>query len=477
MKEIQFWTMLACFLLLAACTTDTIIESNEALPDAATPSGEGLKDAADFPIGNIWAAGHPTWGNTKGTDLGGPNNQWTANAFGALSTIVQKQLQLPLEDELFVQEFNSITPEVALKPHNISISPDSIDFREADAMVAFAEANNLRIHGHVLVFDKSVPEWALEYEKNDVWTEQQWEDWLEDYITTVVSRYKGKMAAWDVVNEAGAPLGGGLNPDYFWYKVIGPDFIEKAFVWANAADPEAKLFINEFGTEFIPVKLRDIINIADDLRSKGIRIDGIGFQGHIPLPVIMGDFYALKKAFKRVADAGYLVHLSELDLPVNVLGYSNDQTELQHRIQRKKYNDIARAFIAGVPAAQRWGITLWGIPDRNSFYNTVKIWFDLRILGGDRDFPLLWDEDYAVKPAYYGFRNGLKNIEEGWLYPNIYDTQKTMLTLDDKESKEMDMYFEQSKSFLMNQYGLTASEIDEMINAAKENLSEEGLSW
>ncbi|MEZ5006876.1 MAG: endo-1,4-beta-xylanase [Chitinophagales bacterium] len=477
MRKLIHFASILLFSLLIACNTDSVIETNEAGPSINTESGEGLKDVSSFPVGNIWASGHPTWGNSKGTDLGGPNNQWTASAFGALSTIVQKQLQLPLEDELFLQEFNSITPEVALKPHNISINPDSIDFSEADAMMAYAEANNLRVHGHVLVFDKSVPEWALAYEKNDVWTEQQWENWLEDYITKVVSRYRGRIVAWDVVNEAGAPLGGGLNTDYFWYKTIGPDFLEKAFRWANAADPEAKLFINEFGMEFLPVKLRDLITIADNLRAQGIRVDGIGFQGHIPLPVIMGDYSDLKRAFKKVADAGYLVHLSELDLPVNVLGYSNSQTALQHRIQRKKYNDVARAYLDGVPPAQQWGITLWGIPDHHSFYNTVKIWFDLRLLGGDKDFPLLWDDNYEVKPAYYGFRNGLKDIEEGWLYPNIYSTQKAAVQLNEKERKEMETYLNASKEFMINYLGLSSSEVDEMIKMARESLSEEGLSW
>ncbi|MEZ5022280.1 MAG: endo-1,4-beta-xylanase [Chitinophagales bacterium] len=299
---------------------------------------------------------------------------------------------------------------------------------------------------------------------------------LEDYITKVVSRYRGRIVAWDVVNEAGAPLGGGLNTDYFWYKTIGPDFLEKAFRWANAADPEAKLFINEFGMEFLPVKLRDLITIADNLRAQGIRVDGIGFQGHIPLPVIMGDYSDLKRAFKKVADAGYLVHLSELDLPVNVLGYSNSQTALQHRIQRKKYNDVARAYLDGVPPAQQWGVTLWGIPIIIVLQyreNLVRS----KTIGWRQRFPLLWDDNYEVKPAYYGFRNGLKDIEEGWLYPNIYSTQKAAVQLNEKEGKEMETYLNASKEFMINYLGLSTAEADEMIKTTREGLSQEGLSW
>jgi len=477
MKKIVFCLSTLLVLIMLSCNTKSFIEES---PESYTPQlieGGALKDAAAFPIGNIWSAGHPTWGDSKGTDLGGPNNIWSPDAFGILSTIVQKQLELPLEDELIAEQFNSITPEVALKPHCISVSPDSIDFREADAMMDFAETNQLRVHGHVLLFDKSVPEWALDYEADGTWTESQWESWLEDYITEVVGRYRGRIAAWDVVNEIGLPLGGGLNTDYFWHKVIGPDYIEKAFRWAEAADPDVKLFINEFAIGFFPDKLNDIIDIADELRALGCRVDGIGFQGHLPLPVIMGDYDLSKRAYKKAADAGYLVHLSELDIAVNAVGLTQEQSDLQHRIQRKKYNDISRAYLDGVPEDKQWGITLWGIPDRNSFYNTVKIWFDLRLFGGEYDYPLLWDRDYNIKPAYYGFRNGLGGIYEGWLFPELFEEGRNNGSLPTEESAEMELHVLYSVDILIAEYGYSKDDATKLVAEMVERLKQEGVDW
>ena len=435
-------------------------------------SDETLKEAAMFPIGNVWSAGQPNWGIEKGTDLGGPNDDFTRDAYGALSTIFHKQLDPIKENSLLAEQFNSITPEVALKPHNISISPDEIDFSEADAMMAFAEANNIRVHAHVLVFDKSVPEWALEYETNNTWTEQQWENWLENYITTVVGRYSGRIASWDVINEVGIPFGGGLNEDYFWRRVIGPDFIEKAFRWAEAADPDVELFINEFAIGLLPDKLRDIIDLADELRASGCRVDGIGFQGHIVVPLVQADYNRLKSNFKMAADAGYLVHLSELDVTTNLLGITHYQSPLQHRLQRKYYNDIARAYLDGVPQDKRWGITLWNIADKNSFFNATQLWFDLRIFGGP-EFPMLWDNNYEMKPAYYGFRNGIKGIHETLFSPGIWDSERIANhTIEIRtakgmmnESEEMDFYLEASEKLLINHFGIDEHQAEEMIMA------------
>lgn len=476
--------VLTLALLITGCSDPISTEVTGTFPVLQDEDAMMLKDAAPFPVGNIWAAGHPTWGDSKGTDLGGPSNIWAPEAFGPLSTIIQKDLELPLEDDLIIEQFSSITPEVALKPHNISVSPDSIDFREADAMMLYAESNGLRVHGHVLLFEKSVPQWALEYEAAGTWTEQQWEEWLEWYIQTVVGRYAGRIAAWDVANEIGMPFGGGLNQQYFWRKVIGDDFLEKAFRWAHEADPDAKLFINDFAIGFFHDKLRDILDVADGLRAQGLQVDGIGFQGHIVIPFFQGGYERNKAAYRMAADRGYLVHVSELDIAVNFLGSTDVQTPLQHRIQRKRYNDISRAYLDGVPPEKQWGITLWNISDRNSFYNTVKIWFDLRLLGGDKDYPMLWDEDYLIKPAYFGFRNGLRGIYEGWAYPDLYDTSRdsgeagqAAEWLSLKEAQEMNQYLTASKRMMMEYFRLSESEADQLVDEAVNEMNTEGLRW
>jgi endo-1,4-beta-xylanase len=235
--------------------------------------------------------------------------------------------------------------------------------------------------------------------------------------------------------------------------------MEKAFRWAEAADPQAKLFINEFAIDFLPDKLDDILEVADGLRAIGCKVDGIGFQGHFFVPLLQGDYAAVKQVYKTAADHGYLIHLSELDIAVNLFGLTPAQSDLQHRIQRKRYNDIARAYIDGVPADQRWGITLWNIADRNSFFNVLQIWFDVRFLGGP-DYPLLWDSHYEAKPAYFGFRNALRGIAENWLFPNIWDMER--VSADKRvliqtargqitEEAEWRFYLEESEKMLKDQ--------------------------
>ena len=251
------------------------------------------------------------------------------------STIVQKRLDEAAEHRVLQTQFNSITPEVALKPHNVAAAgpnDDDLDFTEADVMISFAQAHHLRVHGHVLLFHQSIPQWALEYEKNNTWTGQQWRDWLRYYILTVMGRDKGIIASWDVLNEICHPFGGPYRTDsMFWWRLIGEDYIEKAFQWAEEADPDAKLF-------------------------------------------------------------------------------------WQHWVQRRTYNNVARAYRDGVAPQNQWGITLWNIADPKSFLNIVKFWFDIRFLGGS-EYPLLWDADYNLKPAYYGFHNGLQGVAERWFWP------------------------------------------------------------
>lgn len=456
----------ALLIVFNSCETELSIESNE-LGISVSSENDALKDVASFPIGNVWSSGRPTWGDSYGTDLGGPSADFTSNAFGALSTIKHKQLDLTLENEILRTQFNSLTPEVALKMHNIAISPDSIDFSEADAMMEFAEENNMRVHGHVILFEKSVPQWAFEYENQNVWTEEEWEYWLQNYIETVVGRYKDRIAAWDVVNEIASDVGIRTN-DYFWYRVIGPDFLEKAFKWVEEADPNAKLFINDNFQELIPNKNRVVVEIANNLRARGCKIDGIGYQNHIVLPIIQGTYARNYAAYRVAADAGYLVHVSELDIGTNILGQTNSQSDLQHRIQRKSYNELARAYIDAVPPNQRWGITLWNIADPNAFSNLLKIFIDVRILGGQQEYPLLFDNDYQAKPAYYGFRNGLQRVAENWLYPPLYSNERFAVTDDiynineqiQTSQKETKQYIETTLKQLQDRFHFSDSEIE-----------------
>jgi hypothetical protein len=157
---------------------------------------------------------------------------------------------------------------------------------------------------------------------------------------------------------------------------------------------------------------------------------------------------------------------------------------LQNLIQRKSYNDIARAYIAGVPKEQRWGITIWNVADRNSFYNTLQIWFKTKLIPGNMDFPMLWNNDYETKPAYYGFRNGLKNKKESLLLGKdkrhtkfLGGNQTDEIYLNSDEAMEMEQMLLGSRQVLVHDFGLTEEEVDELIEEARSSLQAEGINW
>lgn len=427
----------------------------------------GLKDVATFPIGNVWSGGHPTWGNTRGTDLGGPGDSYEWNAFGTLTTINHKDLDLAREHEILINEFNSITPEMALKMHNMCLTPDEIDFSEADAMMDFAEANNLRVHGHVLLFDKSVPQWALDYKENNTWTQDQWSQWLENYVDQVVGRYKGRIASWDVLNEIATNTG--IKDDYFWNEVAGEDVVERVFKQVESIDPDAKLFVNDNFQEFSVQKNMAVLDFADDLRAKGCKVDGIGYQNHIVLAVTQGSYQLNYNTYLEAVNRNYLVHVSELDVSVNLLGTTLWNTWYQKETQKAAFNNIARAYRDAVPQEKRFGITVWNIADQNSYLNLLQIFDMIKLLGTAVDYPLLWDSNYDPKPAYVGFFDGLNEDTQGRVTSGPTDVSY-------KATVEIDHNIELHRQYMINELGLSEKAFDMHKKSFMHDMSHHGVS-
>lgn len=481
------YTYLAFILitLITSCQNDKISPVDiEGTPEekrddniASFYINDGLRDYADYPIGNVWSGGHPTWGNNRGTDLGGPGDVFDRDAYGIASTIRYKKLDVAKEDAILASEFDSMTPEMALKMHNMWIHKDSIDFSEADAMMKFAAENKLRVHGHVILFDKSVPQWALDARKANKYTEQEWKDMLENYIDKVVGRYKGKIASWDVLNEVGSSFG--IKDDYFWNKVAGEDVVERVFKQVESIDPDAKLFINDNYQELLPIKNRAVIEFANNLRKKGCKVDGIGYQNHIVFPTLQTSYYILRNTYREAAKNNYLVHVSELDISVNLTGVTLYQTAYMHRTQRLGYNQVVRAYQDAVPVAQRHGITMWNIADRNSFLNLVQFAYDFKLFKSAQDYPLLWDKNYEKKPAYFAFRNGLKGKREGWFYPYVYSTARIIpdQSITEFSREEQLQQEEAAVDYLAEQLGLDAGQIHNTLTGARQELEKEGLSF
>jgi endo-1,4-beta-xylanase len=360
-----------------------------------------LQQIAPFPVGNIYS--------TNGRDFYSwsyPNKYTMLGNTGiaARSQVLNNDWQSILD-----KEFSSITPETCLKMHSISVSEDQYDFTQADNMVLYAKNHNKRIHGHVLLWSSSVPEWI----RHVNWTEQEYENWLEEYIKTIVGRYKNDIHSWDVVNEPLTPFFGTdykSKNDNFWLYHIGEDYIEKAFIWAYEADPNALLFLNEVGAEasFNNARRKKIITIANQLRSKGIKVDGIGLQFHLLNADISDN--DMKTIISDVISNNYLLHISEFDIQMNFPFGNLKQLNTNQQIsQRKAYNTVVYNYLKLVPKENQYGITFWGISDINSFCN---LFINMRLNQNSEDFPNLWDRDFKKKQVYQGVINGLKGIKE-----------------------------------------------------------------
>jgi endo-1,4-beta-xylanase len=276
------------------------------------------------------------------------------------------------------RHFNYLTAEWEMKMDPIERDLGHYDFSGADAIVAFAEANGMRVKGHALVWHGATPSWVGGL------TSAEARSAVEAYVQTVVGRYRGKIAAWDVVNEAVADDGSGLRDTVFLEK-LGPDYIAEAFRLAREADPKALLFYNDYGGEGLGAKSERIYELVKGLRGSGVPIDGVGLQMHVEAngyPSV-GD---LVSNIQRLAALGLLVNISEMDVRIRNLGGS---LEAQLEAQRTRYHEIVAACVA-VPRCE--AVTFWGFTDRYS-------WIDATFGADD---PLLFDDSYHAKPAFFG---------------------------------------------------------------------------
>jgi endo-1,4-beta-xylanase len=291
---------------------------------------------------------------------------------------------------LIISEFNSITPEKSMKASFIHPQKDVYDFAEVDYLIDFCKSNNKRLHGHTLVWYKSNPRW-METFKGD---KNAWEALLKDHIQTIVKHCKGSVKSWDVVNEA-FNADGSLRQN-IWLKNIGEDYIEKAFLYAAEADPEAVLFYNDYDLESRPEKLNAVLKFFTNLRSKGMKIDGIGMQMHISItyPYVSDINIAAVKAESE----GFAVHFSEFDISLVKTGKLLMMNKHLLKVQGGSMKEIVAGY-RKLNRNNRFGITMWGLSDSDSWLTDKN--------GNDK--PLLFDSWYRVKPAYCGFLEGLQN--------------------------------------------------------------------
>lgn len=280
------------------------------------------------------------------------------------------------------EQYNSITPENIFKAESIHPESGFYNWTEADSLVSFCERTQKRVHGHTLIWHTQLPEWIRSFQG----TKADWELLMKEHIQTIMTRYKGRIVGWDVVNEAFNEDGTLRNS--IWRQHIGDSYIEKAYRFAREADPNALLFYNDYNLESNPTKRAAAIKYFNNLRLRGVRIDGIGLQMHIS--IIQPGSSAIAAVLMDVSNNDYKVHISELDISVNPLGRDITATAELLNQQASLMGAILLHY-RQLPTKHQYGITFWGISDRNSWirstYNRV-------------DYPLLYDDNYQPKPMY-----------------------------------------------------------------------------
>lgn len=282
----------------------------------------------------------------------------------------------PKYTETIAREFNTITPENEMKFVLIHPFPSIYTFSRADRIVEFAEKNGLKLRGHCLVWHQQLPDWIT----NGNFTREEWIEILRNHIMTVVSRYKGRVYAWDVVNEAVSE--DGYLRSSVWLRNIGPEYIELAFRWAHEADPDALLFYNDYGIESINRKSDGVYNLLKTLLKHGVPIHGVGFQMHISVENYP-DPESLAENIRRFRELGLQVEITEMDVRIP-LPASNEELLRQAEI----YRSIFKTYLdnSGPDA-----FIMWGFIDKYS-------WITYTFSGSGA--ALIFDENYRPKPAY-----------------------------------------------------------------------------
>jgi endo-1,4-beta-xylanase len=282
--------------------------------------------------------------------------------------------------DTLLAHYRSITPEWEMEMSQLEPARGRFTFGRADGIVAFAGRHRMPVRGHSLVWDHMVPGWVLHGD----WTRRQLENVLRTYITTVVSHYRGEVEEWDVVNE---PLTtDGHMRQSIWERVIGPDYVALAFRWAHAADPDARLFLNEYGAEWNDPKEHALFQLVSGLKAAGVPIGGVGFQAHLLLSAHPPQS-ELTGVLRRFAALGLRLEITELDVR------AGGSAPLARRMAEEAaiYQAVA-ASCAAVRACAR--VTTWGITDAATWIGTANR-------------PLPFDTHYRPKPAWYGLRAGL----------------------------------------------------------------------
>ncbi|KAA2218838.1 endo-1,4-beta-xylanase [Maribacter flavus] len=304
---------------------------------------------------------------------------------------------------LVKREFNSITAENIMKSSIIHPQRDSFNFELADKFVALGKNNGMHVHGHTLIWHSQLSPWFATIEDS-----LEFKDATEKHIKDLALHFKGVVDSWDVVNEA-LNEDGTLRNSIFLEK-MGDEYLSLAFKWTSEVDPNAKLFYNDYNMTN-PDKRQGAIRMIKKIQEKGIKVDGVGMQGHWHL-----DYPSLEEIEESILEyskLGVQVAITELDISVLPNPWDLEGAEISQNfenseemnpytkglpdsIQTKlanRYKDIFKIFLKHRDKISR--VTFWGVNDGQSWLNGFPI-------RGRTNYPLLFDRELKPKPAYYG---------------------------------------------------------------------------
>ena len=333
-----------------------------------------------------------------------------ANHYLVGAALYPEVFDQPELNTLLQKEFNSITPENDMKWERIHPTWETYTFDRADKIVEYCQANDMKLIGHTLVWHSQMGDGV--FTQTDAPEDTVLVDSatlinrMKEHITTVAGRYKGKIHGWDVVNEA--LNGDGSLRESNFFKLAGPGYIEKAFEFANEADPDAELYYNDYNmTE--PSKRAGAIALVKKLRQKGLRIDGVGMQAHWELNY--PPLQEIEESIIAYAELGVKVMVTELDISVLPSPWRMPSADVSIRFEN---NPTMNPYVDGMPdsvdvaLAQRYKdifaifnkhqdkisrVTFWGLYDGRSWKNGFPI-------RGRTDYPLLFDREKKRKRAY-----------------------------------------------------------------------------
>ncbi|MBK8653369.1 MAG: endo-1,4-beta-xylanase [Haliscomenobacter sp.] len=321
---------------------------------------------------------------------------------GAALNNSQIQEKDSLAKDLIPAQFNSVTAENIMKCEIIHPGWSDYNFTLADQLAAYSEKHQMQFVGHTLIWHSQLAPFVRQIKSAD-----SLDLFMKTHITTIASRYKGKVDGWDVVNEA-LEENGSMRKSIF-YNLLGDAYIEKAFQYAQDAAPGTELYYNDYNIEQ-PAKRAGAIALVKRLKEKGIRIDGVGIQGHWSINSL--NLQHIEESIQAFSALGVKVMFTELDLTVlpnpwdlqgadvnqNFQGnpamnpYPQGLPDSVNAVLADKYKALFALFLKHKESVSR--VTFWGVSDRNSWLNNWPI-------RNRTNYPLVFDRNYQPKPAYY----------------------------------------------------------------------------